>query len=829
MHNIFPFDFQTSQDGGDTTSITSGIENEVKKATTGLAKMKRSSIKKKMQSFSHESDDGVIEPLLQKDKDKTDVSSQSAKLSLSKTKTDVSNDTMDDKEKLLPDNKVEKLPLASFSEVPENLINGTKEGYQPYTCVCTASAIHNHMNTNIFSNSDAIKKSIVPQSKILVEIDENKQGGYSSAPLIFTTAKIHTDGKTMQMEPVQVTPVPILSTIEGSVVKTSSFIEKQKANVGTMEKSSSFLPASSNVGKASEEINNVDFNLKTSSAIISYSKPEPKQASSKDFPKISSEVTKGLGNSKLPNLVTSAVKVCDSNVIITGAPKITTPTIAMQTDGKTFNKPPLVTKDVPKVQVSVNKGMTSTKQEIDVNKNFESPTCSTLPTINSIVEKDVAGKDKKDSSNIKQLQRQTNAVEEVDSKMDTKKSNIIHDIKTNVKEGISSTSKSPTIAACDTKNVINKKPCIIHDDISSKPSLLTQDKTLTALPVTSVTKTHPSSSKSITTVSTTMPSKISGSTGTPNVTLNTTTTQKPNVKSTTIVDNHVGKITTSTLTLSSIKSPTMAVTPTSSVSKNSLDSKSKTSTKVESVNNKALSSMDMVSTKVSPKNMTPVTNVNVESGAILIGKPTTKSLPSEPVITSDVTLIGKTSVSTSKPKITSTSSIASVGSVPKHISTTAPTIVSSNSIVKSNSVIPNKSNTSTDQVTGMSSKIRSTMSCSGTTGSSITKPSTSVANKTPSNISSSQTPVTTTKLVETTPKSLNASKKPSTSYESSKITQASNIRKSSDNQSVSTKGSSKTPTVVSPAAVVTTTSQKPSTINKSIDLRGNEHKKEKLK
>ncbi|XP_075972853.1 uncharacterized protein LOC142974421 isoform X1 [Anticarsia gemmatalis] len=204
---------KTSQDGGDTTSITSGIENEIKKPCA-IMKTKRSSIKRKVQSLSHESDDAVIEPLLQKDKEKPEVSNQSAKYNLlSKTKTDAISEKDNDKQKLLQDDTMSS--QSEIRKISDTII--TIPANSNVLPKGVSGHLHNHMNTNVFNSPDAIKVAV--RSQILVEIDVSKQAGYNPSPLIFTTAKIHTDGKTKHMEPLQVTPVPILSTIEVSVLK----------------------------------------------------------------------------------------------------------------------------------------------------------------------------------------------------------------------------------------------------------------------------------------------------------------------------------------------------------------------------------------------------------------------------------------------------------------------------------------------------------------------------------------------------------------------------------------------------------------------------------
>ncbi|XP_037297403.1 mucin-5AC-like [Manduca sexta] len=198
---------KTSQDGGDSTSITSGVENEIKKPCAAVIKNKRNSIKRKVQTLSHESDDAVIEPLLQKEKEKPETLNQSAKFSILKSKTDAQSKDSD-KDKLLPDNNAKTSGLPEVSLAPSTKENIFKS--QPIT----TAPLHNHMNTNVFSSIDTTKFSTTTKNQILVEIDGCKQGGFNPSPLIFTTAKIHTDNKTKQMEPVQVTAVPILSTTE---------------------------------------------------------------------------------------------------------------------------------------------------------------------------------------------------------------------------------------------------------------------------------------------------------------------------------------------------------------------------------------------------------------------------------------------------------------------------------------------------------------------------------------------------------------------------------------------------------------------------------------
>ncbi|CAH2063333.1 unnamed protein product, partial [Iphiclides podalirius] len=107
-------DNSTSQDGVDTSSITSAVENEVKK-TSGL-KSKRTSIKRKMPNFSHDSDDTVIEPLLQPERKKSE-NSTSAKFLMSKSKTDSGSERSDN---VFIESKVEKISPTSTTPLSEN-------------------------------------------------------------------------------------------------------------------------------------------------------------------------------------------------------------------------------------------------------------------------------------------------------------------------------------------------------------------------------------------------------------------------------------------------------------------------------------------------------------------------------------------------------------------------------------------------------------------------------------------------------------------------------------------------------------------------------------
>ncbi|XP_045763878.1 probable GPI-anchored adhesin-like protein PGA55 isoform X1 [Maniola jurtina] len=210
---------KTSHDGADSSSITSAKDSDTKKSAASFNKMAKSSIKRKVQNFSHESDDGIIEPLLQTDKEKIEIANRSAKYLLNKSKTE----SLHEKDNKITDGYDDKcsvpIPVSSTSNM---ITNNVKESPVSTSYICGSAPIHNHMNTNIFSAYEASTGLITTKNHILVEIDNSKPGRYSPSPLIFTTAKIHTDSKTKVMEPVQVTPVPILSTIEGNGVKAGA-------------------------------------------------------------------------------------------------------------------------------------------------------------------------------------------------------------------------------------------------------------------------------------------------------------------------------------------------------------------------------------------------------------------------------------------------------------------------------------------------------------------------------------------------------------------------------------------------------------------------------
>ncbi|XP_032511893.2 mucin-2-like isoform X1 [Danaus plexippus] len=210
---------KTSQDGADSTSIGSGLDNELKKPSTSTNKVKKNSIKRKVPNFSHDSDDAIIEPLLQTEKDNSVIANKSAKYLLNKSKTE----SMCEKDA----KPYEKAKISSPSSISNNIASTVEKRTSPLTS--ESPPIYNHMNTNVFSGYDLTKeKTTTASSSVLVEIDGCKIVSQGSNPVIFTTAKIHADNKTKAIEPVPVTTVPILSTIEGNIVKSGVIYEDNK-------------------------------------------------------------------------------------------------------------------------------------------------------------------------------------------------------------------------------------------------------------------------------------------------------------------------------------------------------------------------------------------------------------------------------------------------------------------------------------------------------------------------------------------------------------------------------------------------------------------------
>lgn len=180
---------------------------------------------------------------------------------LSKTKTDFKNERESDKTKLLKGDKKED-SLLSDTQNEVNSITPILSSNTVPKYTNGETSLHNHMNTNVFNSPDTLKGFLTSKTQILVEIDASKQSGFSPSPLIFTTAKIHTSDKTKHMEPLQVTPVPILSTIEVSIKGEKNSSGEPS---GSVTSNVSTVPA--NISKSNKNISEKSQNLKTSTFV----------------------------------------------------------------------------------------------------------------------------------------------------------------------------------------------------------------------------------------------------------------------------------------------------------------------------------------------------------------------------------------------------------------------------------------------------------------------------------------------------------------------------------------------------------------------------------
>ncbi|XP_059060085.1 serine-rich adhesin for platelets-like isoform X1 [Achroia grisella] len=455
---------KTSHDGGDSTSITSVTENEVKKPVVGIMK-KRNSIKRKVQNFSHESDDAIIEPLLQKEK--TEIPNQSAKYLLSKTKTDSMGEKEIDKVKLLYDNNHEKPSLSCAPSAFEgkSLINNTKENHTDISFSISPTTIYNHMNTNIFGSSDAAKNIASPKTQILVEIDGSKQIGYNPSSLIFTTAKIHADGQTKHMEPVQVTPVPILSTIEGNVVKSASIIDNENK----------ILPVSA--AKMTTALNSIFAQSANDPKGLNDQKPN-----TSDFiynNTTCSEQLNKLTNKKLNENKTIQNVSSDCDFIKSTIEEVTTMPIKINKSETSTpsQKTPISNSKLSDIEKEIGTCSTVTKQDssvnvqstIDVNKNIE---------YGNIPDKKVLP----DVCKAKQLQRQNNATVE-----DACDKNTFYNNDTKEKSYKSSSGFITKCTVSETANETTKN--VVKNEICSKPAPESLTSSITSAKCSNVTPT----------------------------------------------------------------------------------------------------------------------------------------------------------------------------------------------------------------------------------------------------------------------------------------------------------------------------------------------------
>lgn len=213
------------------------MDGEYKK--TGILKSTRNSIKRKVQNFSHESDDAVIEPLL-KDKTKSEIA-KCAKSIIPKMKTDhcieMKKDdnkyNQEDTNKIKIESQLESQGIKICQEKPfikiiDDVTSKVKSAISNHTV--TSSTLNSTTINNKYSSPDYISNT---NTEIKYEVnaplikyfkypktDSTIRGcvDYDPSPLIFTTAKIHSDVHVKSTEPVNLNVLPILSTSENNEI-----------------------------------------------------------------------------------------------------------------------------------------------------------------------------------------------------------------------------------------------------------------------------------------------------------------------------------------------------------------------------------------------------------------------------------------------------------------------------------------------------------------------------------------------------------------------------------------------------------------------------------
>ncbi|GBP59506.1 hypothetical protein EVAR_42411_1 [Eumeta japonica] len=252
---------KTSQDGGDSSSISSSVENEFKRPGAGILKSTRNSIKRKVQSLNTEVDEAVVEPLLQKDKE-SNGKNLCAKSLLSKsyqTKTD--------------HDKSEECKIKYTSE---NVVGENETKYvnkQPVTTtfkagLTTENDSASRSNISVTDDKNIISNNLNKQFKAIVTISTvqitpngiegnrirtcdniSTAVGYIPSTLIFTTAKIHADTKYKDLAPININAVPILSTTETKKSTTDNKTPKidigKQLTISSIEKVTKNTPTSS--------------------------------------------------------------------------------------------------------------------------------------------------------------------------------------------------------------------------------------------------------------------------------------------------------------------------------------------------------------------------------------------------------------------------------------------------------------------------------------------------------------------------------------------------------------------------------------------------------
>ncbi|KAF9411796.1 hypothetical protein HW555_009493 [Spodoptera exigua] len=730
---------KTSQDGGDSTSITSGIENEIKKPGA-IAKTKRNSIKRKVQNFSHESDDAVIEPLLQKDKEKPETTRSSAKFNLlSKTKTDDLSEKGTDKDKLITDDKLQKSGISNASNITDRISPNAKENNIPKITNSNAP-LHNHMNTNVFGSPDGLKGFVAPKSQILVEIDGCKQVGYNPSPLIFTTAKIHTDGKTKHMEPVQVTPVPILSTIEVSVLKSGS--------------------------NASESSGQVSSNISTVYAIPHSSKSiiDPTYKAVNNAP---TTQNKAIIDNKISNITSTELDktskaLPSSTEIKPTQPKISPTGIPVTMAGnKSFNKDNKSEKDEkyikpPTTQAGSDAKVTLNSGTFDKTKEPEPK----IELIKTAKLDSIDSKTNKERDDIKseQLQRQS-IVDKEDTISNIKSTN---DLKTTNKSVDSQNNKSAdsqkpfnietsdktklpkpsannipvTNVALNTNTTSNTAPTLstnVYKNFSSNkssiPTATTSSVVKSPIPTTKTlsegkspaTVTTPSSASKTSTVSLTTSKTMASSTSASNATAST------------ISKNITIPVTTTPLVKKTVSNTTVPVANKTSVPASMTVASSKVTvpTTTKTIENKSV--VKTTPATNAPSNKTSTTSSGANKGHSPIVSTSTVKVTSGPHTTSTIeNKATSNSILTAKPNISNASLVkpsATTASVSKALNTEKSSGADTSGNIKPE--VTNASSNAKSQVSNIQSK-----------------PTNSITTTKPSKISSEVTPATTSQKVD---------------------------------------------------------------------------------
>ncbi|XP_013174905.1 PREDICTED: serine-rich adhesin for platelets-like [Papilio xuthus] len=491
-------DNSSSQDGVETTSITSSVENEVRRPPS---KAKRSSIKRKIPNFNDDSDDTVNEPLLQSEHDVSEFK-QSAKFVSSKSKTDSINERSDNTN---IGTKVQKASPTTSSTFSENITFKSVTADIANVNTSVTAPIHNYMNTNIFGVIDTTTSKST-KSSLIVEIDNTKSSAYSPSPLIFTTAKIHTDNITKEMEPLHVTPVPILSTIEGNVIKSiPSILDSSEKYYDAVKSKSESQPKCSNENNQSNIKNSsiikehsatISSNIKStvvstnivksapgqSTKQTSLDKPQISQADSK-IPITSSKIevinsisTNTLQDEKTRTTAVDKTKKDVSDKILMEQSKFENPQIPGKTN---IEKQSFMTEESQKQTYN---GDTAQKLSLNSNK----PSVLTSRNIENKSIREIPPNSVSSFPMNKQLQRQKKTVEDI-SISDAKNKTTVCDPKVNISQKDSASlledkAKGSIINPTMPKSSLESPTKSIKDNSTEKTKIINKTNPITTVP-----------------------------------------------------------------------------------------------------------------------------------------------------------------------------------------------------------------------------------------------------------------------------------------------------------------------------------------------------------